>query len=125
MFPPPRAPFSLPGVRPHEEPGLWEHGVGEGGEGGDGEKAHAGWGPRAPPKLGAESCCFSHISCAGAEGRAEPAQGQAGFQLEMGPHMPRPWDRNDVPGRWGGAGQEGDTTVPRVLDSQAFSPPSY
>lgn len=70
---------------------------------------------RAPPKLGAESCCFSHVSCAGAEGRAEPAQGQAGFQLKMGPHMPRPWDRNDVLGR--GRGQEGGTTstCPTIL----------
>lgn len=80
---------------------------------------------RAPPKLGAESCCFSHVSCAGAEGRAEPAQGQAGFQLKMGPRTPRPWDHSGVPGVGREQGQEGDTTVPRVSDSQALSPPSY
>lgn len=76
---------SPPGPAPHSEAGLEKSQEGRGLRGrrqreragvGRGHMCHQPVPGCVQPKLGAESCRFSRISCAAAEGRAEPARGQ-------------------------------------------------
>lgn len=43
---------------------------------------------------GPESCCFSHVSCAGAEGRGEPAQGWGRISARNGSSHAQALGRN-------------------------------
>lgn len=94
---------------------------GEGDKGDDGEKAHVGWGPHAPPACtrvcatqvrGLKAVAF-HTSAV-QEQKAEWSLPRAGarFQHEIGPHTPRPRDENSVPGAAGGRSGRPLTFVP-------------
>lgn len=101
-------------------------------------RARVGRGPHAPPacaglvppELGPESCRVPRISCAGAEGRAEPAQDRPGLQLRRGLTLPGPGPAAVRLGWLGRAGAGGGGGEPcpvcppalGVSDSQASSP---
>lgn len=65
-----------------------------------------GQGPRGPPAwagvcatgVRAESRCFSHVSCAGAEGRGEPAQGWGQISARDGSSHAQALGRKQVSG---------------------------